>query len=609
MSSIDSLLSKYAKHIKPGETISFTLVKGPSCKSQDPLDPSAPPFVFPLVAKFGVSVEKPNFALPMRMFEQKVPEAKDDSDEEEFATMTQEAALTARKKRKKRKRPPRRQWILEPEAEFREDVGLDKKNRQSDGEGKKIKLRYEGAPEFNASSYVMLSVHPTTTADPTVQAEANSGVQIKPPTIMNLSVTPVHGFHSFHQPAKSVTLSMQEAENLINDQRASMTRYMMHAKAAAAGVASSTVVTSAIRPGLPNKPAGLARARLFGKLNKVNATSVAQAGGEEDDDDIMSDLKFKSRKKGVKARQELITTLGDGLAVDDDGVLGGANDRLFGGRRNFGRVAQGVDRGPGAGDGSSNKAEDEDGGKGGGIKAASNDGMAMADDFYQRDVGAEYDELDYDANEQFDDDDVDQMEEVEGGGGFANDDEDEEMDDEEDEDGVAGLATVAGLRALMAKAGGENKDNAEEKANAAELDARGRKKTAYNLDPTGDGEDGSTGGSAKAGGEQASEDEQQNANGQQGPRKKPRVGKLADVSEDALGVDAQGERIISLEAIRREIWLHHGQIKTKQLLKIFNVRKRTPEQKKFFNELVKELCTMSKTVEGNMLVLKQHYAK
>jgi hypothetical protein len=605
MSSIDALLSRYAKHIKPGETVSFTLIKGPTTTSNDPLDHTAPTMKFPSMAKFGVSVEKPDLAVPLRMFEQKVPEAKDDSDDEEFSTMTQEAALTARKKRRKRKRPPRRQWILEPESEFRDEIGLDKKKKQQqDADGKKIKLRYEGAPEYNASSYILLSVHPNTKNDPTVLSNGVNGEGMPSHPAMSLSVTPVNGFHTFQQPSKSHTLSMQEAENMINDQRATMTRYMMHAKAAAAGNASAPMAM--VRPGAPKTSGGLTRARLLGKLNKISS-SAAQAG-EEDDDDIMSDLKFKSRKKGVRARQELITTLGDGLAVDDDGVLGGANDRLFGGRRNFGRVAQATDRGSGASAGA--KANDEEGGKNS-SKGASNDGMAMADDFYQRDVGAEYDELDFDANEQFDDDDVDQMEQAEDGGGYVNDDDDDDLDDEEDEDGVAGLASVAGLKALMAKAGGEN-TNADDKANPVELDTRGRKKTAYNNDTSSGtgGEDGAAN-ATKGGADQSSEDEQQNQN-QPGPRKKQRVvgqSSLGNQGEDALGVDAQGNRIISLESVRREIWLHHGQIKTKQLLKIFNVKKRSPEQKKFFNELVKELCTMSKTVEGNMLVLKQHYAK
>ena len=71
--------------------------------------------------------------------------------------------------------------------------------------------------------------------------------------------------------------------------------------------------------------------------------------------------------------------------------------------------------------------------------AAGNDGMAMQDDFYQRDVGAEYEDLDYDANELFDDDDVDvgETEEIDTGGFAADEDDDlDEDDDEYDEEGI-----------------------------------------------------------------------------------------------------------------------------------------------------------------------------
>ena len=87
----------------------------------------------------------------------------------------------------------------------------------------------------------------------------------------------------------------------------------------------------------------------------------------------------------------------------------------------------------------------------------------MADDFYQRDVQAEYDEMDYDANELFDDDDVDVGEaevQMENTGYGANDDDEDDDDDESEEmeeevTGAEGLASVAGFKALLAKARGE----------------------------------------------------------------------------------------------------------------------------------------------------------
>jgi len=223
------------------------------------------------------------------------------------------------------------------------------------------------------------------------------------------------------------------------------------------------------------------------------------------------------------------------------------------------------------------------------------DGMAMADDFYQRDVQAEYEELDFDANDA---------------SGVVGDDEGEESESDEEEEGVAGLATLAGLKALMAKARGEATPEETAAAVAASSVA---KRIALR-------EEG--GGNVTS--DQSTDEElpriKRQRVGQQ-PQVQPAVtappppvpvaasSKVSTVSVDPLAMDETGQRIISLEAIRREIWLHHGQIKVKTLVKIFNVKKRSPEHKKIFGDLVKELCTMSQTVEGNVLVLKQHYAK
>jgi hypothetical protein len=76
---------------------------------------------------------------------------------------------------------------------------------------------------------------------------------------------------------------------------------------------------------------------------------------------------------------------------------------------------------------------------------------------------AEYEKLDYDANEQFDDDDVDigETEVAINTGGYGDeDDEDDEDDfgeldlDEEVVAGAAGLASVAGFKAMLEKARG-----------------------------------------------------------------------------------------------------------------------------------------------------------
>jgi hypothetical protein len=138
--------------------------------------------------------------------------------------------------------------------------------------------------------------------------------------------------------------------------------------------------------------------------------------------------------------------------LDGDGVMGGAHDAEFGGKRRF--LNNSVH-------GQKSVSNQASGG------AKSNDGNAMADDFYQRDVKAEYEEMDYDPNDQFDDDDVDLGEgELNMEGGFADDaDEEDEFDDDDDDDDdeekKAGLATVKGLKDMLAKARGETTEGEE----------------------------------------------------------------------------------------------------------------------------------------------------
>jgi len=78
-----------------------------------------------------------------------------------------------------------------------------------------------------------------------------------------------------------------------------------------------------------------------------------------------------------------------------------------------------------------------------------------------------------------------------------------------------------------------------------------------------------------------------------------------------LGMETKkdGKHLITMEAIRREIWLNSGAIKSKQLMRKFDVNKNTPERQALFKSIVMELCTMVKDADGNKLVLKQHYAK
>ena len=66
--------------------------------------------------------------------------------------------------------------------------------------------------------------------------------------------------------------------------------------------------------------------------------------------------------------------------------------------------------------------------------------------------------------------------------------------------------------------------------------------------------------------------------------------------------------MITLKAVQKEIWLRHGAIPMKRLMKIFETKK-DKDRKEKFREIVKELCIMQKDpVDGLMLILKQHYS-
>jgi hypothetical protein len=359
-----------------------------------------------------------------------------------------------------------------------------------------------------------------------------------------------YGSQAFSQPASRQSLTLTEAEEVIADQRRKMSRYMMHT----------------------------GKGRLLGKLKDT-----------EEDEDIMADVAFKNRKgAGTKARKELLNDMADeGMTVDNDGVLGGTNDAEFGGRRHFGRLAKDESK--------KDTVESEERG------AVGNDGLAMSDDFYKRDVTAEYEDLDYDANEQFEDDDVDMGEadvHVDSNTGFLDDyisEEDEEYDDADG--GAEGLATVAGFRALLAKARGEMPHEGE-----ATDDEKGTKK------------DGSRPESPKS---EVPADEASDTLAQvMAAAEKTAQAATKNVTTETskstgvVALDEHGQRILTLDAVRKEIWLHRGGIPVKRLMKIFQIRKKSSQERQNkFRELIKELCTMNvDKVEGNVLVLKQHYA-
>ena len=91
MTSIDTILSRHARSMKPGEILTLTLVKGPKSQSTDPLLARAAAakkmpnpnqmfaLDFPRVAKFVETVDRPDFAGKFkegRLIEEDVPEVK-----------------------------------------------------------------------------------------------------------------------------------------------------------------------------------------------------------------------------------------------------------------------------------------------------------------------------------------------------------------------------------------------------------------------------------------------------------------------------------------------------------------------------------------------------
>lgn len=501
------------------------------------------------------------------------------------------------------------EWVLQEKEEFIQDV---KKARQEaagkDGGAAKndTSSMYEGLPERNESQFILLEAN--------TQRDNNIQVTVLP--------TP-HATIAFCQPKAVKTLTMSEAEAAIDDQRNKTSRFMMHdqkrifegqtathqsrnrllGKLMAAGEDDNDIDSKT-----GNKSSGVKRKRL---LN----------GRVDDEDDVMGDLGFRNRssKGSAKARQELLGSFGDGMRVDADGVLGGGNDSMFGQRgQKFGNFAVGKE----------GKNEKESAG-GGSDKPAGNDGNAMADDFYQRDVAAEYEELDYDANEQFDDDDVNVGETsgVTGDSNFGGFEEDEDDDLEDDiqgerSTGAEGLASLAGLNLLNKKTRGDiTTEQLNDLVNQNKWQADEDDKRLAESDRKKEGRDSGNDHLAKImeGAEKARlEAENKLAAGATGNNDiSGENGAIGDIKQQLKPikpmkqVDENGQRILTLEAVRHEIWLTGGRIPMKKLTKIFDVKsKSSQDRKQKFKEVVRELCTIEQDpVGGRMLVLKQHYTR
>jgi len=242
----------------------------------------------------------------------------------------------------------------------------------------------------------------------------------------------------------------------------------------------------------------------------------------------------------------------------------------------------------------------------------------MADDFYQRDVQAEYEELDYDANEQFDDDDVDvgETEVVVEGRGFADEDDEDDYDEDgmegEKISGAEGLASVAGFRLMLAKARGEVTPEqiaeSEEKRRKEEEDKKLRAADAHKKQKEQSNEpvDHLTKIIAAAQDARVRAEREQEERAQNETAAPP-----APASKDLVNqVDEHGQRVITIESVRREIWLNHGTIKVKRLMKLFDIGKKSSKDRRAaFQQIIKELCTLeTDPTGGRMLVLKQHYS-
>jgi len=616
--------------------VRFVLVKGPKSHQKglllpDPVNKKAPSEAFPLIAKFGESVVTPEFGekpwSEARFFQRDIPKATDDSDDE--ANNPQEQP---KKRWRARKKEVRRQWVLQEQVEFLEYMMTKRQVASSSGtkreEGTEndeaLSSMYEGLPEHNSSHFILLEK--ITLPDEQVNNNSRDPNNKQNNTIEVTVLPTPHATISFSQPRAIKAMTMSEAEQAIDDQRNKTSRFMMHDQ-------------QRIFQG--QAPIHRSRTRLLGKLmagidgdndegiDVKTGKKKAGAGaakrkrlldGVNDEDDVMGDLSFQNRssKGAAKARQELLNSFGDDTRVDAEGVLGGGNDNIFGQRgQKFGHFAAGQDGGD------SNKKADTNAGSG---KSSGNDGNAMADDFYKRDVQAEYEELDYDANEQFDDDDVDVGEKdvYIGDSNFGGSDEDEDDNFEEDAlgerpTGAEGLASLAGFRLMLAKARGEiTPEQLAELADKNKRQAEQDDEILAENDRKTEGGDSSSDHLAQimeaaektrleAESKMSSNSNEEGVVNGGNDKSNNKFKKKQNVVE----VDENGQRLVTLEAVRHEIWLARGRIAMKRLMKIFDVKKKSSQDRQTkFKEAVRELCTIeTDPIGGRMLVLKQHYTR
>lgn len=615
--------------------------------------------LFPRMAKFIETVTPPDFTSVLRdgrMYEEEVPKAKDESDEDE-PTAYQSSNLEGignggdsmnnnkstrnqakNKKRRWRRYDPRpRRWVLQEKSEFFDkirkrrmrssgSVASGDNNNDDEEDSNGISNQYHGVVEANASKYVILSVAPASSSVATTAASTTDEDHINGMILPSekIYVQPIYGFHTFSQPYKFASLSMEEAEHAIEKQREVMSRYMMHGRMAlrnssneAAAALKAGVVTSTGGVGIMRgrglsrsigpPPKAMSRARLLGKLTSsgVGRGSGGRGVGEDEDDgdDIMGDVRYSSSMVGgtSKGRKELLSSLGDeGVTADDDGVLGGTNDSEFGGRRKFARVSTAKD--------DANASQGAKGGGGRNVTSTGFEAAAMEEGFYQRDVAAEYEALDYDVEEQFDDDDVnvgeDEMMDDGGGyGGDYNDSGDENLLDSDDEDAgsgsdneaLTGMATASGLKAMLAKARGESPVTTSgfDSTNSS-VAGTGTSALDTSFENLSGGFSGTESTASLSG---------------MGGMIKKKPASPSVLASAVVEMDKDGKRLITLEAVRREIWLNNGAITSKRLTKKFDVTKKNPERQALFKTIIMELCTIKKDADGNKLVLKQHYSK
>lgn len=577
--NIEDFFKNYAKSLEPGGSFTISILKGHSTSSIDPVhaervrregvNAKCPEELhFPRIAKFGETINKPDFKSSFhdgRMYEEDIPRYKDESDED-METFTnnhsQITKINRRKKKWKHDSAPKRHWIIQERAEFIEKIRVKKLQKKDPTAAAaiekslrmKLSKRYEGIPEYNPSQYAYLSIS-------SESSPISSGEEAK----KSLMLTPIYGFHSFLQPYKYETLSMKDAELAIKSQRDNMSRYMMNGK---------------FRTHL-QLPCQSTKTRLMHKLSSTEDSDIIYNNNSYD---IMGDIAFRTGVNETHlAHHELISSFVDGdVTVDGDGILGGANDAEFGGRRKFSKL--GLDKG--SCDNSYlqlSRLKNLDVKEKSEIISSGFDGCAMEDNFYQRDVSAEYNDMDYDPNELFDDDDLDQ------GAVEVEDDICDSLstgiDEEEDDDDVSlknrGFESSAGTRLMLAKHDPDHK-----------LD--------HQLN-----ENGKSGGQSKQNICQALPPTDTSCISPNKSNKRTR-----QFVESGIQYDKNGERVITLDSVRREIWLHRGSMGLIQLMKVYKISRKNQQRKNKLREIVRELCTLEndQSASGTTIVLKQHYA-